>query len=168
MGTPPPPPPRALLTWELGGGGGHLRPWRSPGRPTPTPRHPKKLYSVKNEIYERGRKLEIDLSYTNFLLASDHFVMKQSPPPPLPPLPPVDPPPHSPDPPPPPPPPPPRGPIRALIHLRVAPRCPSSAVPGSGLRESGTTPPDPAFGPYGTLLREGVSDSAPAKCAFCA
>ena len=136
-------------------------------QPRQTHTHPptsEKLYSVKNEIYERSRKLEIDLSYTNCLLASDHFVMKQSlPTHPLPPLSSS----HIPG-----PPPPPRGPIRALIHPRVTSRCPSSAVPGSGLRESGTTPPDAAFGPYGTLLREGVSASAPATalvrvCVLC-
>ena len=53
----------------LGGGGGN---W-PPGILADPPTHPhQKIFrQEKNEIYQRGPNLEVDVRYTNFFLASD-------------------------------------------------------------------------------------------------
>ena len=52
-----------------GGGGGGMAAWALP--PDPTPPTSEIFTPEKNEIYQRGPKLEVNLRHTNSFLASD-------------------------------------------------------------------------------------------------
>ena len=52
----------------LGGGGdGSLRAWAPPPDPPPTSEN---FPQDKNDVYQRGPKLEVDFRYTNFLASN--------------------------------------------------------------------------------------------------
>ena len=53
-----------------GGGGCCLGPWRAPAD-KPNPQHQKSFPPAKNELYQRGRKFEVDFRQEKVFVAAD-------------------------------------------------------------------------------------------------